>query len=75
MAVSNISSTANPYQAADAQNSFRKDFKASGQALQSDDLTSAQQAFAALQQDNPKFAQAVAGRNSSSPTNPVSTAL
>ena len=75
MTVSNITSATNPYSTTGASNSFRKDFKALQSALQSGDLSGAQQAFAALGQDNPNFAQAVSGSNSSRQTNPVRTAL
>jgi outer membrane protein assembly factor BamD (BamD/ComL family) len=75
MTVSSISSQTDLYPTTGAQNSFRKDFKALQSALQSGDLSSAQQAFTALQKDNPNFAQAMSGSNSSSQTNPVSTAF
>lgn len=75
MTVSNITSATNPYQPTGAQNTFRSDFKALQSALGSGDLSSAQQAFATLQQDNPNFVQAMLGGNSSTQTNPVSAAF
>ena len=75
MNVSNVSTAINLDQAAGAQNSLRKDFRALQSALASGDLSGAQQAFATLQTDKPKLAQALSGSNSTSQTNPVSTAF
>jgi hypothetical protein len=66
--VSNVSSTLGT-QATDHRAAFkqtRADFQAIGSALQSGDLASAQQAFAQLQKDNPRLAQALSSASSTS---------
>ena len=75
MSITSVSSATNPYQTNSTQNAFRQEFQALQQALQSGDLTSAQQAFAALQKDNPRFAQAMAGGSSTGQSNPASSAF
>jgi len=60
MNVSGVNSATAPYQTS-VQSSFKQraqDFKALQTALQSGDMTSAQQAFASLQKDMPKSSQA-----------------
>jgi hypothetical protein len=66
--VSNVSSCGG-VNATDSQDSFKKsraDFQALASALQSGDLGTAQQAFAQLQQDSPRLAQALTSPASSS---------
>ena len=68
MTVSNTSA-ATGVSAADYQAQFkqtRADFQAIAAALQSGDLTQAQQAFAQLQKDNPRLAQALTAASSAS---------
>ena len=69
MTVSNVSSTLNTYQP-DVQSPWKKrarDFKALQSALQSGDLSGAQQAFAAFQKDMPGSAQAAQAKSASTP--------
>jgi hypothetical protein len=66
--VSSASSCGGP-NATDSQDSVKKqraDFQALASALQSGDLSSAQTAFAQLQQDNPRLAQALNSTSSDS---------
>ena len=66
--VSNVSS-ADGVNATDSRSAFnqtRADFQTLASALQSGDLASAQQAFAQLQKDNPRLAQALNSAPSSS---------
>jgi hypothetical protein len=76
MSISAINSNQNASQLSSQVNykQVKADFQSVTQALQSGDITTAQQAFAALQKDDPKVAQALSqsGQNSS---NPQSTAL
>jgi hypothetical protein len=68
MSVSSVSSTSG-VNATDFSASFkqtRADFQSLASALQSGDLSSAQQAFAQLQQDNPRLAQALNSDSSTS---------
>ncbi|HVO89159.1 MAG TPA: hypothetical protein VMV45_11500, partial [Casimicrobiaceae bacterium] len=55
-----------------AGNSARQDFKTLAQALQSGDLSGAQQAFAALQQDAPWISKALSSTGAA--TGPASSA-
>ena len=60
-----------------SQNSFKKlqaDFKALSTALQNNDLASAQQAFAQIQKDDPKLAQAMPAQQNSSSGNSANSA-
>jgi hypothetical protein len=70
MSFSGIGATqsANAAGAASAYKQSASDFKALAQALQSGDLSGAQQAFAALQQDSPWVSRAVAGATPSGAT-------
>ncbi len=77
MNVSNVSSTVNPYSNA-VQNPWSQriqDFQALQSALQSGNLSGAQQALAAFQQDQPKSSQAVSNSSASSQTSPVAKDL
>jgi ribosomal protein S20 len=74
MTVSNVSSTVNPYQP-DVQSPWKQraqDFKALQSALQSGDLSGAQQAFAAFQKDMPASAQAAQTAQANSASTPNS---
>jgi len=64
MSVGSISSGSSPYSAngSSAMNQRMKDFQALGQALQSGNLTSAQSAFAALQQNLSQTSQSSSGQ-------------
>src|SRR5664280_393361 len=71
MNVTGINSATAQYQPS-IQSSFKKqsqDFKALQSALQSGDLTSAQQAFASLQKDRPNSTQAAATTSNASGQN------
>ena len=68
MSLSAVSSSS-PLAASGLQTDYQKaraDFKALSSALQSNDLSGAQQDFAALQQDAPVFAQALSNAQSTS---------
>lgn len=68
MSVSNVS-TSGGVNATDPRTAFkqsRADFQALASALQSGDLDASQQAFAQLQKDNPRLAQALSSAPSSS---------
>ena len=72
MSVSSINANSYPYAPAAQSVNFQQraqDFKALQTALQSGDLSSAQQAFSALQHDMPRLAQSA---NATSQTSPVS---
>ena len=74
MSLSAVSS-ASPFATSGLQTDYKKaraDFKALSSALQSNDLTGAQQDFAALQQDAPVFAQALSNAQTTSTASPVS---
>jgi len=73
MSLSAVSSSS-PFATSGSQTDYQKaraDFKALSSALQSNDLTGAQQDFAALQQDAPVFAQALSGAQNTATASPV----
>ena len=73
MSIDSISSKTTPLQPGDALN-FRKaraDFQALSSALQSNDLTGAQQDFASLEKDAPALASAVSSSPAVSGTTPL----
>jgi hypothetical protein len=75
MNISAVNSNLYEYQTAAQQSTFQQraqDFKALQSALQSGDLSGAQQAFASLQQDLPGTAQIANGSNQSNPVSKVS---
>ena len=75
MTVSNVSSTLTPYQPV-VQSPWQQraqDFKALQSALQSGDLSGAQQAFAALQNNQQTSTQAANPSGASSPTSQLAT--
>jgi ribosomal protein S20 len=70
MTVSSVSSAQNTYQT-DVQSAWKQraqDFKALQSALQSGDISSAQQAFAALQKDQQSSSQATSATSATSAT-------
>ncbi len=76
MSVSGISSSgSNPPNWQSSFNKVKTDFQSLAQALQSGNLTDAQQAFATLQKDLPAKAQQAAASDPNSPLNTLGQAL